>query len=247
MAPGVGVGAIYLVGVNLSTWYLLRALTFFREYALRGVCTSSTLSISRFCTLDIACTLKDCRVSILRVHICLCFRVSALLVLSVLSVVGLSQYWQHCGRQDSNTLGTRTMDCSRASTVTVKPLFHPERQETFILWEYILYEPNFTQPFTVRCRNLVDAASIGLIAAGHLLRINNHLPIYPISTSVAARIPHYFYKQQYIVCPQKVVCVFLSYLLFQTGVQVCRTSIISFLRHPPRHLPEGILLQYIHL
>ena len=60
------------------------------------------------------------RVSILRVRICMYSTGSVLLILSVLSVFGPSQYSQYLGRQYSNTLSARTMNYTRA------PLFHSQ-------------------------------------------------------------------------------------------------------------------------
>ena len=55
------------------------------------------LSVSRGSVLRILPVLQVFRVSILRVHICLCSRGSLLLIFSVLSVVGPSQYSQYVG------------------------------------------------------------------------------------------------------------------------------------------------------
>ena len=62
------------------------------------------------------------RVSILWIHICLCSRGSVLLILSLLSVFGSSQYSQHFGRQFSNTLST---NCSRDPFFSVLATFWP--------------------------------------------------------------------------------------------------------------------------
>ena len=62
---------------------------------------------------EMLCTARN-SVSILRVHTCLRSRGSGLLILSLLSAFGPSQYSQYFGRQYSNTLSNRTTICSRA-------------------------------------------------------------------------------------------------------------------------------------
>ena len=64
------------------------------------------------------------------------------------------------------------------------------------------------RPHATFCTD-VYAASIELIAARHLFRNNAHLPVPSLEIIVVLKvmIPHYFHKQQHVVCPQKYLCV----------------------------------------
>ena len=76
------------VGANYFRWGQLECLEHWQcfenmdydEYVLR------VLSVSRGSVLRILLVLQDSRVSVLRVHICLCCRDSVLLILSVLKL-----------------------------------------------------------------------------------------------------------------------------------------------------------------
>ena len=156
-------------------------------------------------------------VSILRVHICLCPRGFVLLILPVLSVIGPSQRSLYFGRQYSNTLSTRTTNCSRASTVSVKPLFYPERQEIpgiyfarpcFVCAGFYSADhkvlPGMSQPRPhATFGTYVYTASNGLIAASHLFRINIHLPV-PSFREERGRSSHHRHT---------VACIFLDYFV----------------------------------
>ena len=107
--------------------------------------------------------------------------------------------------------------------ISVKTIVsYPERQETFILREYMLYvldlysvghKSIMSQPRPhATFHTYVHAASIGLIAASHLSRINIHFYQYTLFY-IIEMIPHYFHKQQYTVCPKKSVCVFSTLMM----------------------------------
>ena len=102
---------------------------------LRRVCTASTLSISRLCTLKIFYTSSvsgfDATGSYLSVLSGFrpCFYSKNTPSSWVFSV--LTRYWPSV--LQFNALSTRTTNCFRASfTVSVKPFSYPERQETYI-------------------------------------------------------------------------------------------------------------------
>ena len=141
---------------------------------------------------------------------------------------------------------------------------YSERQETYFGGVYFVCAESFllsrsqsimSQPRPrATFHTYVYAASIKLMVASHLSRINIHFDQYTLFY-VIEMVPHYFHKQQYIVCPQKYVCVlhindeWMQLLMVLrnnvTGVQVFHTSVFSFSRHPPRHLPEGNLVPCI--
>ena len=138
-----------------------RTTRVFREYALRGGCTASTLSISRFCTactpsiscFDTAGTYLPVLSGFRTAHT---FSTLSNWALSVLAICGPSQYSQYFGRQYSYTLSTRTTNCSRASpVVSVKPLFYPERQENiFFAGICFVCAGFYSADHKVLCRNL---------------------------------------------------------------------------------------------
>ena len=96
---------------------------------------------------------------------------------------GQLEYLEHCVLRGVCTASTLSfsMFC----------LFYPERQQTFILGGYILYVelwmlPSRSQSIKSKPRpratlwTYIYAASIELIVASHVFRINIPLPVYPL-------------------------------------------------------------------
>ena len=149
----------------------------------------------------------------------------------------------------SGIFTARSMNFEYTLSISMFCLFYAEREETFILREYNLYQVCagvYSVGHKVSCRNLdlsqlfvltyVYAASIRLIAASHLYRIKIHLPVHPLlfycSSNDPALLPQ---TAVHSISSKMCVCVLhgindgWTQLLCsskRTGVQVLQTKSI---------------------